>query len=77
MTQIVEAIYENGMFRPITPADLPLSEGQQVRLLVDTVTAEDILAMAAQVYAGLPEQDVEDVERIALDRSVFFTGPTR
>ena len=35
MTQIVEAIYENGMFRPIPPADLPLLEGQQVRLEIE------------------------------------------
>ena len=75
MTQVVDAVYEHGMFRPITL--VPLSEGQQVRLVVETTPADDILALAMQVYDGLSEQDVNEVEQIALDRSAFFTGSIR
>jgi predicted DNA-binding antitoxin AbrB/MazE fold protein len=44
MTQILEAVYENGMFRPLKTPDL--SEGQAVQLLVslnpDSAAAERI-----------------------------------
>jgi predicted DNA-binding antitoxin AbrB/MazE fold protein len=76
MTQIIDAIYEHGTFRPIAPPTLALSEGQQVRLVVEATTADDVLSLAFQVYAGLSEQDVNEVETIALDRSAFFPGPT-
>lgn len=76
MTQIYDAVYENGIFRPIGPLPTRLAEGQQVRIVVEVDTPEDILRLAAQVYAGLSEQEVQEVEKIALDRSAFFTEPT-
>ena len=72
MTLVYEAIYENGIFRPLTMPAPGLAEGQQVRLVVETQPADDLLALAARVYEGLSEQDVDDVERVALDRSAFF-----
>ena len=77
MTQVLDAVYEHGVFRPITLPGPPLIEGQHVRITVETDTPEDILGLAAKVYEGLSEQDVNDVERIALDRSAFFTEPPR
>ena len=35
------------------------------------LTPDEILDLAGQVYAGLSKQDIDDVERIALDRSNF------
>ena len=35
------------------------------------LTPDEILDLAGQVYAGLSEQDIDGVERIALDRSNF------
>jgi len=32
----------------------------------------DVLALAEQVYAGLSDEEVDDVERIALDHRSFF-----
>lgn len=32
----------------------------------------DVLALAGQVYAGLSEEEIDEVERIALDRRPFF-----
>ena len=31
--ETIEAIYEDGGFRPVAPADLKLAEGQKVRLV--------------------------------------------
>lgn len=76
MTQICEAVYENGVFRPVAPISPHLAEGQHVRLVVESDTPEDILSMAAEVYNGLSEQEVEELERIALYRSAFFTRPS-
>ena len=72
MTQTLEAVFENGVFRPLVvpPA---LTEGQHVRLVVQPeVEPEDILALAAQVYAGLSEPEIGAIEAIALDRRPFF-----
>jgi predicted DNA-binding antitoxin AbrB/MazE fold protein len=76
MTQICEAVYENGIFRPVVPVAPSLVEGQHVRPVVETETPEDILRLAAQVYAGLSEQEVNGIEQVALDRCTFFTMST-
>lgn len=70
MTQILDAVFENGMFRPVKP--IALTEGQTVRLVVETDTAEDILILAAKVYEGLSDDDVRAVEQISLDRRDWF-----
>jgi predicted DNA-binding antitoxin AbrB/MazE fold protein len=72
MTQILDAIYEKGAFHPVQEVDPALSEGQRVRIVVESQGPEDILELAAKVFEGLSDRDVEDVERIALDRSKFF-----
>lgn len=57
-TETVEAVYERGSFRLVAPADLKLSEGQKVRLVVEPIEQpEDILALAAQVYEGLTDDE--------------------
>lgn len=74
MTQTLEAIFENGTFRLLEEPALPLAEGQHVKLIVDAQPDPvDVLAIAGQVYAGLTDDDIDDVERIALDRGTFFT----
>ena len=73
MTQVCDAVYENGLFRPVAAITPSLNEGQHVRLVVESHTPEEILRLATAVYDGLSTQDVEEVETIALDRSGFFT----
>lgn len=74
MTQTIEAIFENGTFRLLEEPALPLAEGQHVKLTVDAQPDQgDVLAIAGEVYAGLSDDDIDDVERIALDRRAFFT----
>jgi hypothetical protein len=43
--------------------------------LGETPLPDEILQLAAQVYEGLSPGDVEEVERLALDRRHFFTRP--
>lgn len=76
MTKNVDAVYENGAFRPISDVEIALPNGARVRLTVEPVaqdTAGNILDLAAGVYAGLSKEDVGDIERIALDRTNFFS----
>jgi predicted DNA-binding antitoxin AbrB/MazE fold protein len=74
MQQTVEAIYEGGGFRLIDPANLQLFEGQKVRLIIEPPdqSATSPLDLAAQVYEGLSDSQIEEIERIALDRDDFF-----
>lgn len=79
MTCVLKAVYENGIFRPLTPVSDDLADGQQVDLVVDAAdqnSENNILRLAANVYAGLSEDDIADIERIALDRSRFFERPS-
>jgi len=76
MTQNLIAVYQNGAFRPTGDAEITLPDGARVRLTVEPIgqnTKENVLDLAAKVYAGLSEKDVADVERIAMDRAYFFS----
>ena len=72
MKQTVNAIYENGVFRPLKTPEI--SEGQQVRLIVETRSDSnplDLLELAAQVYQGLSAEQIDEIEQIALNRRDF------
>ena len=79
MAEVCEAIFEQGVFRPVAPPSRKFRNGQHVRLIVETdpTPTEDILELAGDVYEGLSSQDIDEVERIALDRSAFFTPRQR
>jgi predicted DNA-binding antitoxin AbrB/MazE fold protein len=75
MVDNLEAVYENGAFRPLGDAKVHLTEGTRVRLTVESVSHAQglkILDLAADVYAGLSAEEVLAVEEIALDRRDFF-----
>lgn len=73
MAKSCEAVFENGVFRPLTaPSDI--TEGQRVKLTVEAETPEDVLSLAAKVYDGLSGDEIDEIERIALDRRDFFGG---
>ncbi|MDX6497059.1 MAG: hypothetical protein QOG23_319 [Blastocatellia bacterium] len=74
MTQTLEAVFEDGSFKPVDNGSLPFSEGQRVKLTVEapTETQDDLLGLAGQVYEGLSDKDIDEVERIALNRGSFF-----
>ena len=74
MTQTLDAVFKDGSFKPLNNGSLPFAEGQRVKLTVETPTEtqSDLIKLAAQVYDGLTEEEVNEVERLALDRSSFF-----
>jgi predicted DNA-binding antitoxin AbrB/MazE fold protein len=77
MEQMLEAVFENGTFRLLEPSAVTLVDGQHVRLTVETEgTPDDILVLAERVYDGLSEEEIDDVERISLDRRTFFGDRT-
>jgi predicted DNA-binding antitoxin AbrB/MazE fold protein len=61
MTLTVEAIYENGVLKPIQP--LPLKEHDKVRITVEQEDSPLIRAYGIIGWTG----DAETLERIALD----------
>lgn len=72
-SQTLDAVFEHGAFHLVTPPSIPFREGQRVRLIVQAdESPEAILALAADVYAGLSPQEVAEVEQIALERGDFF-----
>jgi predicted DNA-binding antitoxin AbrB/MazE fold protein len=75
MAMPIEAVYEGGVFRPLD--EVELADGQRVSLSVEPLALSPAEAQAElrewqEVYVGLTEQDIEEVESIALDRSHFF-----
>jgi predicted DNA-binding antitoxin AbrB/MazE fold protein len=71
MKQAIDAVYENGTFRPIGTDAVQLPEGQRVRITV-VEPAQDVLKLASAVYAGLSPDEIDELERIAMQRGNFF-----
>ena len=74
MEQAVEAVFENGTFKVADPSALHLSEGQKVKLVVEEQARpkDDPLELLTGMYEGLSEQEIDEIERIILDRRDFF-----
>lgn len=74
MSQTIEAIYQNGMFKPLNPVSEEITEGKTVEITISEkkLSPEEMLKLAGEVYEGLSEKDIEEIERIALDRTNFF-----
>lgn len=72
MTRILEAVYEDGVLRPLE--DPGLQEHQRVLLEIrfePREPASSALEAWHQVYEGLSEDEIAEVEAMALDRSRF------
>ena len=72
VTRILEAVYEHGVLKPLE--DPGLEENQRVLLEIRTEPrGDDSSAIAAwhRVYEGLSENEIAEIETIALDRSHF------
>jgi predicted DNA-binding antitoxin AbrB/MazE fold protein len=73
MVRVVEAIYENGTLKPLETLDLP--EHQRVRITIHVPIVEnpdETLEVWHQVYEGCAEEEIAQIEAIALDRSRFM-----
>jgi predicted DNA-binding antitoxin AbrB/MazE fold protein len=74
MDRILEAIYENGVLKPLQSLKLP--EHQKVTITIQLPPVENPdqeLGSWRQVYAGLSDQEIEELESIALNRNHFMT----
>jgi predicted DNA-binding antitoxin AbrB/MazE fold protein len=72
LPQTVDAVYEGGVLRPLSSLDLP--KHQRVRVTLDVAAHErpdEALRAWLNVYDGLSEEDVTEVEAIATDRRVM------
>ncbi|NER34143.1 MAG: DUF104 domain-containing protein [Oscillatoria sp. SIO1A7] len=77
MKQTVNAIYEQGVFRPLTDPAVP--ENQLVKLIVDSpadLTPEEMLKLGAMVYEGLSEDEIDEIEQIALENRNLWVEKT-
>ena len=73
MARVVEAIYEDGMLKPLERLDLP--EHQRVRITIHepiVESPEETLEAWHQVYEGCTDEEIAQIEAIALDRSRFM-----
>lgn len=72
MKPFVDAVYEDGIFRPVLPVELP--PGERVRVEIDVKPDVDVEAMLAQfqkVYEGFSPEEIDELEKVILDRSNF------
>jgi len=77
MNQVLEAIYENGVLKPLKSLKLP--EHQKVTITIQLPLVENPdqeLESWHQVFAGLSDKDIQEIESIALDRSHFMAQET-
>jgi len=73
MARVVDAIYENGMLKPLETLDLP--EHQRVRITIHepvVESPEETLEAWQQVYEGCADEEITQLEAITLDRSRFM-----
>jgi len=64
--------YQNGTVVLDDPLNLP--EGTEVRVEPVSASGDEILAIAQRVYEGLSPDEIDEIERVALDRQRFFDG---
>jgi predicted DNA-binding antitoxin AbrB/MazE fold protein len=71
----IDAVYQDGVFRPLTPPDLPDGTRVEVRVVLTLpppLTPEEryarIMAVAAKARPGPPENTSENVDAILYGR---------
>jgi len=73
MDCIFEAVYENGVLKPLE--SIKLLEHQRVTIMIQLPMVENPdqeLESWHQVYSELSDQEIKEIESIALDRSHFM-----
>ena len=68
----IEAVYENGAFRPVQSEQLPIREGGRVRITIEDAVEPEQVQLALAVYEGLSPDEIDAIEEVALDRDHFF-----
>lgn len=72
MSQTMDAIFKDGSFKPVDKGSLDLTEGQRVKLTfeVPPESSDNLLELAGQVYEGLCDEEIGEIERL-----VFTSKP--
>ena len=73
MSRTIEAVYENGVFKPLQP--VKLEDGQRVQVYLPyepefgtDADPETKLRQTQELFAGLSEKEASEIERLILDR---------
>lgn len=77
MSESIEAVYECGVFRPLSP--FAAEEGTRVVLQVerdDASFSNDFLKVAGSVYDGLSDEQIRELEKHIQRRQAFFGRAT-
>ena len=77
MTHSIEAISRNGVFTPLGVIPGSIGDGQHVRLIVEfdgEAPRQDVLALAANVFADTREDERDAILAIALERRSFLNS---
>ena len=71
MPKTIEAIYENGVLKPLD--QFPFKEHQRVTLILqeEKPAPEDILELASRVFKNFSKKNIQEMEAIILDRSLL------
>ena len=75
MKSTVEAVFEDGVFKPVERPEI--REGEHVQLTVERAeraAGEDPLKLAARVYRGLRPEEIDEIERVTLDGAHFLSS---
>lgn len=64
----LDAIYEDGVFRPVVPPTTIIADGQKVRITVDNEGLPPALQLLRSIYDGLSEAEIDEIEQITLQR---------
>ena len=70
MNQTIEAVYEDGVFKPVNPITIEIEEGEMVKIVVKTEEhfEESSVDLAEKYFKGLSEDDIDKVITHALDQ---------
>ena len=66
MKHAIDAVYENGAFRPLQPDAVAMAEGQRVRITINDEGEPESLRLASHVYDGLSSEEIKEIEQIYL-----------
>ena len=67
-TNHVDAVYENGVLRPLEP--LPLEEHQRVRLTVSSVSGDSLASLIDQSFLEQARKEVAAAGRVSTHEEV-------
>jgi len=73
MDRVIDAIYEQGLLKPLEALDLP--EHQRVRITIHEpaeASPDETLEAWQGVYDGLTDEEIAQIEALACDRSHFM-----